>query len=458
MNKSTDKERIQKLIEVVMKVAQGDYSVQNELSENNDDLDALAMGLNMMIDDLRNNVDLEEQNKKFKAINVELKKAKEKAQESDRLKSAFLTNMSHEIRTPMNAILGFSAILKRGDKSEEKNKKYLSHIESAGKHLLELIEDIIDLSKIESRQLKINKKHYCISDLLDEVFEITEQDDKLKLKPNLKLVLKNSPDFKNCFIYTDQLRFKQIFINLIHNAIKFTEKGYVEVGASLNNENGKNTVTFYVKDTGIGIHKDLHEIIFERFRQANTEQYLEGTGLGLSITRGLVNKLDGKIWLESAVGKGTTFYVSFPYSINQIKPDKKTDRNPKTEKFQNLSEFTIYIAEDELVSLFLLEEILKPYGAKIKHAQNGSELLELIETEKPDLVLLDFHMPVMNGYETIKEIRKRNYTFPVVAQTSYAMIDDQKAILKAGCNGYISKPLDPDKIIQEIVKHLNINS
>lgn len=440
-----------------MEVAKGNYSVQNEVSDKNDDLDALAMGLNMMIDDLRNNVDLKLQNRKIRKANDELKKAKEKAQESDRLKSAFLANMSHEIRSPMNAIMGFSAVLKKTSDLDEKHKKYFTYIENAGKQLLVLIDDIMDISKIESNQLHIDKKLYDLKDLLQQVFEIIKEDKKLETKPNLRLVLSCDINKDNCLINTDQVRFKQIFINLINNAIKFTDEGFIEVGYSLINQGKGYIVSLYVKDTGIGIPHDQQGSIFERFRQIHADRSQEGTGLGLSITKGLVDLLGGEINVESEPGKGSVFYINFPCLVKHVK-DWETENKSKTDASLILSDYLIYIAEDSAISYILLEEILNPHGIKIKHAKNGKELIELIEKQEPDLVLLDIHMPVMDGYETIREIRKRKYTFPVIAETSYAMADERTMILNSGCDGYIAKPINPDELILEIKKHLGRNS
>lgn len=454
MSKIDNKERIQELIEVVMSVARGDYSVECNLTGENDDFDALAMGLNMMIDDLRNNVDLEIQNQKFKEINAELTKAKEKAQESDRLKSAFLSNMSHEIRSPMNAIMGFSALLGRGDTPPERTKEFYGYIENAGKQLLTLIEDIIDVSKIESNQLKVRKKIYKLDDLLRQVFEIVEQDSKAFADKDIRLV-NNCRPHPNCYLKTDQVRFKQILINLLNNAIKYTEKGEVEFGYELISKGKSKVIEIYIKDSGIGIPEDLKEVVFERFRQLHLNEFHEGTGLGLSITKGLVDLLDGDIRFVSEVNKGTIFHVTFPALKNNQSVVEKKEKAVQTEQHTDLSDFVIYIAEDRLDSYLYLVEILRPYGIQIKHAINGEQLINLVKKQKPDMVLLDMHMPVTNGYKAIEEIRKLNYNFPVIAQTAYAMADERMKILQSGCDGYISKPINASQLMREIKKHLS---
>jgi signal transduction histidine kinase/CheY-like chemotaxis protein len=457
MSKIDNRERIQELIEIVMSVAHGDYSVECKLTGENDDFDALAMGLNMMIDDLRNNIDLEKQNQKFKEINAELTKAKEKAQESDRLKSAFLSNMSHEIRSPMNAIMGFSALLGRGDTPPERTKEFYSYIENAGKQLLTLIEDIIDVSKIESNQLKVRKKIYKLDELLRQVFEIVEQDTKAFANKDIRLI-NNCKPHPDCYLKTDQVRFKQILINLLNNALKYTEKGKVEFGYELISKAKSKVVEIYVKDTGIGIPDDLKEVVFERFRQLHLDEFHEGTGLGLSITKGLVDLLDGDIRFSSEVNKGTIFHVAFPAFESKKTVVEKKGKAVKIEQLIDLSEYVIYIAEDRLDSYLYLVEILKPYGIKIKHVENGEQLIKLIKKQVPDMVLLDMHMPVKNGYKAIEEIRKMKYSFPVIAQTAYAMADERIKIMESGCDGYISKPINSSQLIREIKKHLSNRS
>ncbi|MBN1951907.1 MAG: response regulator [Bacteroidales bacterium] len=453
MKELSDKERIEKLIENVMSVAQGDFSVQNKLSGKNDELDALAMGLNMLIDDLKNSTDLAAQNRRIKAINEELQKAKEKAQESDRLKSAFLANMSHEIRSPMNAILGFSTLLGRDSITPGKRIEYSSCIENSGKQLMALIDDIIDISKIESNQLKIDLEMHCVNELLTELFELFKQDKRLLAKKDLRLFLTLDHQKEYC-LQTDQVRFKQIISNLVGNAIKYTDSGYIEFGYEALQRGKEQMIKIYVRDTGAGIPEELQGAIFDRFMQAHDNKFEEGTGLGLSITKGLVELLGGEISLESQADIGSAFYVIFPCSDQT---GKKKDLSVKKKRARvSLAKYTIYIAEDKLESYILMREFLKPYGVSLKHAQNGQELIDMVSTKVPDLVLLDIHMPVKNGYETIAELRSSGLTFPVIAQTAYAMADEQNKILESGCDGYLSKPVNPDELILLIQKHLKI--
>ena len=439
------------MIENVMKVARGDYSVQNALSPENDDLDALAMGLNMMIDDLRNNLDLEERNKEMQAINTRLRRATVKAMESDRLKSAFLANISHEIRTPLNAILGFSALLQNDCSDMERSKEFLIHIQKAGKNLLALINDVLDISRLDTDQLTIKKEFHNLDEILDQVIRKAEKEEILRSKPELKLVGKSVPGEDSCRIETDRLRLEQIMQKLIDNAIRFTEKGTIEIGKKLLNEGDGNVVELYVKDTGIGIPADMHDKIFERFRQVQRDHFQEGAGLGLSLARGIAEKLGGSIRLKSEEGKGSTFYVSIPCTVR----DSAEAGVEGTDERGGLSGKLIYIAEDTRTSYLFLEEVLRPSGPVIKQAEDGVELLRMIDEREPDLVLLDIRMPVMDGYEAIREIRKKKYKFPVIAQTTFAEADEREAILKAGCDGYIAKPIKPAELIEAIGKHIN---
>lgn len=451
MNLTNDRKRLQAIIENVMKVARGNYSVQNEISPENDDLDALSMGLNMMIDDLRNNLDLAERNREIKAINIKLRRATVKAQESDRLKSAFLANMSHEVRTPLNAIMGFSAILQKDCSDIEKSRTFLKHIENAGKSLLAIVNDVLDVSRLDTGQLPFKMEVLDLDMLMDQVVRETEKNEKLASKPGIRLVDNTNEGDEPCRIETDQEKFVQIMKKLIDNAIKFTEEGTIEIGRKLEKEEDGNFVELYVRDTGIGIPPGMHHKIFERFMQVQHSRYQEGAGLGLNLAKGLTEKLGGRIRLESEEGKGSTFYIIFPCTDKT----REMDNNKNTEDSGSLSGKLIYIAEDTMTSFLFLQEVLSPFGPVIKHAEDGEELLQMIEEKEPDLVLLDIRMTGMDGLEAIREIRKKKFTFPVIAQTTMAEADEQAEILEAGCDGYISKPIRPAELIEEVMHYIS---
>ncbi|MFC2138690.1 PAS domain S-box protein, partial [Bacteroidota bacterium] len=316
---------------------------------------------------------------KQKQTEKELIIAKEKAEESDKLKSAFLANMSHEIRTPMNAILGFSRLLANPDLSDEKKKNFIQFIINSGIHLLALINDIIDISKIEANLLSVKKRPCEIHHIMSETIAILKNLPAFKLKKELNLVLNLPKKINECIIETDQEKLIQVFNNLIINAIKHTSKGYVEFGYSIIKENRSKFIQFYVKDTGIGIPDDKKHIIFKRFRQVDEFNYHEGTGLGLSISKGIIEMLGGKIRFDSKYQEGSTFYFTLPYTskyenIVLIQHQKNT---PKlTANWKNK---TLVIAEDDVPSMQYIRELLLPTGINIVSVYNGKALLEYLD-------------------------------------------------------------------------------
>ena len=391
---------------------------------------------------------IREQLEKIQEINSDLKRAKEQAEESDKLKSAFLANMSHEIRTPMNAILGFSEILGTKDLNPEKKERFILNITHSGEQLLRIIDDIIDISKIESNQLSLNLKNCDIDKSIREVLENLENSKIRKLKPKLELKFVPNKKLNKLSFETDNTRFRQILYNLISNAIKFTETGEVEIGYKVVYYELDSFLQFYIKDTGIGIGEENLDKIFKRFTQVDNSGIREGTGLGLSITKAIVELLQGRIWVESALNKGSAFYFELPFKLQD--GEEKMQDNSTGLKKKDFEGIIIYIAEDDLSSYLLLEEYLEDTGAVIKRALNGLKLVEMIKTETPDVILLDINMPVMNGYQVIEKIRESHPRLPVIAQTAYAMQNEKKAILAAGCNGYISKPIKKPDLIKQI--------
>jgi len=391
-----------------------------------------------------------------KVFEQELINAKEKAEESDRLKTAFLANMSHEIRSPMNAILGFIRILRDEEKLSDTGKQYIEIINSSGAQLISVIEDIIDTSKIQANQLRLSPHEFDINALLVDLYTIYSTQIKSKSNNNTILLpplLANQSPF---IINTDDIRIRQIITNLLSNAIKFTPKGVIEFGYSIIVDDENPSIQFFVKDTGIGLDSDKKTLIFERFRQADdsyTRKY-GGSGLGLAISKGLVELLGGKIWVDSLVGKGSTFYFTLPISgLLSKRVEKVTGNDNSINKVEGLnwSDRTILIVEDLIDIQYFLEKILQRTKAKLIFAdtlKRGREVLK--SNTKIDLVLLDIRLPDGDGYALSKEISQAKPKIPVIAQTAYAMHGEKEKSLLYGCDDFISKPIDPDILYMKI--------
>ena len=382
-----------------------------------------------------------------------LKHAKTAAEQSDRLKTAFLANMSHEIRTPMNSIIGFSNLLSDSGVEEEKKSEYLHHIVKSSNALLSLIDDIIDISKIEAGQLAISKSEFKINSIVRELFDsFKESNINDKVAMNLELP-SGSDSFK---INSDSSRVRQVLTNLIGNALKFTEKGAVTVGYNIEGKSKQSEIGFYVSDTGIGIPKDMHETIFERFRQVDetASRKFGGTGLGLAISKRIIELLGGRIWVESEPGKGSTFYFTLPFEMEEKKLSKGNKKFWSSQ--YNWNGKTILIAEDEDTNYELLKAALNKTGVDLIRVTNGLEAVEYCKTNKSiDLVLMDIRMPKMNGYEATKKIKSFWKDLPVIALTAYAMAEDGAKSLDAGCDLYLSKPIRPSKLLASIDEFLS---
>jgi len=381
-------------------------------------------------------------------IENELKEARDQAEESDRLKTSFLANMSHEIRTPMNGIVGFANLLRDPGISEDKKDLFLKHIDLSSNQLLNIIDDIIDISKIESGQLKISNKPVRINGILEEIYSSFFHRIRGDA-PGQKLVdfkLKMGNESNDFTIVTDDFRLSQVFNNLIGNAIKFTKEGHITFGYTLRNNRH---VEFFVSDSGIGIPNNKRRIIFDRFGQVDQERSLQpsGTGLGLPISKSLVDLMGGEMWVESEVGKGSTFYFTLPLVVEGPVEEPRILISNKTYNWSNRH---ILVAEDEELNWLFVREMLRQTGATIHRARNGREVVTLTRKLAPDAILMDIKMPELSGIDAARKIRRFNTSVPIIAQTAFVMAEEKEESIRAGCNHFVTKPLDRTTIMELI--------
>jgi PAS domain S-box-containing protein len=378
----------------------------------------------------------------IKKAEMEFISAKEKAEEGDRLKSAFLANMSHEVRTPMNAIIGFSTLLDNDLLESTKRSKYIQIIKGRCNDLLRIIDDILDISRIEAGQLDIFPEPFYVHEFFNEVMEIYYY--RLESMEKTHLTINIMPLAENFQVYNDRQRLLQVINNLLDNAIKFTKEGAITIGCEKYNDS---KLMFYVKDTGIGIQEEKFDIIFHRFRQAeeNLSRKFGGNGLGLAISKPLVKLMGGELWLESKVGIGSKFY----FTIDRIREKKQKEQ---TSNFVNKN---ILLVEDDRHSVGYFRIVLEQFGATITHARTGFDAIHIIDQgAKFDIILMDIQLSDMSGLEVTSYIRENDKTTPIIAQTAYAQEADRKTCLNAGCSDYIAKPIDDEDLIAMINKHI----
>ena len=377
---------------------------------------------------------------------TELIEAKLKAEESDRLKSSFLANLSHEIRTPMNAINGFTDLLINTKLKKQERLEYLRVIEKSGSNLVSIIDDLIEISKIESNQVTPNltalNLETCIKELY-ETIKITIPSTKeidFRIFENLQSLPRN--------IIADEIKLKQVLVNLVNNAIKFTDKGHVAFGYEVDEQNAK--IEFKIQDTGIGIDKDKHQYVFDRFKRVDSELSVQagGLGLGLAISKAYVEMMGGTIALESKVNVGSTFSFSIPLEYDAAQRITKKSTILTIDSKGN-EDKTILIAEDDIFNFMLFQKMIEPYNYTIIRAENGQEAVEICsENQNIDLVFMDIKMPIMNGFEALEKIKVIRPELIVIAQTAYSSADDEARIYNAGFYGYITKPIIREKLFE----------
>ena len=418
------------------------------------------------VNELGNNIRLENLNRELLSIREhleeevrrrtqQLKIAKEKAEESDRLKTSFLANMSHEIRTPMNGILGFADLLKEPGLSGAEQQNYISTFEKGGKRLLNIINNLVDISKIESGLMELSIAETNIMQQIDYIASFLRP---LAEKKGLQLFVHRSPSESNAIVYTDREKVYAILTNLVNNAIKYCEDGFIELGCI----STASDITIYVKDTGIGIDPERQTAIFDRFVQADLAdvEARQGAGLGLSISKSYVEMLGGRIWVESnseldSQLKGSVFYFTLPF---YFEPNEKQldelfyEENQKDSERRRLN---IVIAEDDKTSEILLGIILDSIAGKVYKTTTGAETVDVCRMNHDiDLVLMDIRMPVMNGYEATRQIRAFNRKVIIIAQSSFALEGDKELAIAAGCDDYITKPIQEKVLMELLEKHL----
>ena len=377
-------------------------------------------------------------NTKWEKMAQQLKELKEKAELSDRLKSAFLANMSHEIRTPLNAIVGFSELMVYSEDPAEK-EEYMSIIQSNNELLLRLINDILDLSKIESGILERKRETFNLAKVCGELYTMIQP--KIT-NPDVEFQMANSgPD---CWIFLDRNRLKQVWMNYLTNAIKCTKSGHIKMGYGIE----RGGIRIYVEDSGVGIPIELQERVFGRFQKLN--EFAQGTGLGLAISRAIIEGAGGEVGFTSTPDVGSTFWAWIPCEISIQEEDSPTVSQPSKQQTSlneiDKKELKILIAEDNDSNYTLVQHILNNYN--LTHVQNGVEAVNKVREEEFDLILMDMKMPVMGGLEATRKIREFNQKIPIIALTANAFDSDRVSALDAGCNEFLAKPIKKSQLLE----------
>lgn len=394
--------------------------------------------------------EIETQNEEYRVLNEELNFAVGKAQESDKLKTAFLQNLSHEIRTPLNGIVGFTQLLKDKRDNFELSSQYIDIIEKSSDRLVNLISDLVDIAKIETGQVSLNFEEFNVNETLKELYVLFN---KLADEKGLAIKVSNYLPSTNSIINSDKGKIYQVLSNLIKNALKFTETGTIEFGCIKD----ESKLEFFVKDTGIGISNEKQQVVFDRFVQGDTSlsRGYEGSGLGLSISKAFVEEFGGQISVESEPGKGSMFTFTIPCA--NLKLNSNLPSENETVFNQINKDMKVLVVEDDVVSRMLLGEILKDCEFSAEYARNGQEAVDKVKADDSfDFILMDLKMPIMNGYEATDIIRGLGYSKPIIAQTAYAGNEDKNRVNAGGFSAYLSKPINKSRLLETLNKVLGI--
>jgi signal transduction histidine kinase len=443
-----DMEKVLEKAHEIWSLRRQNVQLISKLRESNEEYEQINEELRQSFEELvKTKEKAENSERKTKELFNELMQAKEKAEESDRLKTSFLQNISHEIRTPMNAIVGFSGILENPDVTEERRRSFITIIQNSSQHLLSIVDDILTIASLETKQEKTNIQKTSIntifSDLL-EIFSIQASNQKISFKSNPGLSDKDSE------IYTDGTKFNQVMSNLLTNALKFTSQGSIEFGYELTENQTNKYLLFYVKDTGIGIKKEMHDKIFDRFRQVSEskDKKYGGTGLGLAISKAFVEMLDGKIWVESELNKGSIFYFTIPYN-----PANNTWVEIPVKHYRDKK--TILIAEDEEYNYLFIKEVLLAMNFNTIHARDGKETIDICKSNNEiGLILMDIKMPNIDGQQAAIEIKEFRPDLPIIAQSAYALEKEREKYSGKEFDDYITKPIKQSELKEKILKFL----